>query len=136
MAAYYILLISHIQDIEKHSDRIYINILIFIRKMKLSLLIPFTTPPVRNSDSIQNLQSGDERNYSEPDSQGSRIVANLQGLAMAWDGAERRQQDRRDTPRRQENQGVLLDTRTGHDRRRTGRRASDQRPPGGFSFKA
>lgn len=104
--------------------------------MKLSLLIPFTTSPVRNTDSIQNLQSGDERNYSEPDYQSPRTVVNLPESDTEWDGTERRAQDRRDAPRRQERLGVLLDTRTGQDRRRAGRRASDQRPPGSFSFKA
>ncbi len=102
--------------------------------MRLALLIPFTTPPVRKPDSVQNLYFSNERNYREA-GEGPRTTIN-DNTDDHWDSSERRSQDRRQSPRRQENQEALLNTRSGQDRRRGGRRATDQLQAGGLFIKA
>jgi len=55
---------------------------------------------------------------------------------IEWDGIERRNQpDRRAKDRRQQGQESPLDTRTGNDRRRDGRRNTDPPSVGRLSIK-
>lgn len=122
------------KEIETTTDTGLISIDLYEEIMKLALLLPFTTPPIRKPDSIQNLYFGNERNYRET-AEGPRTVVREHQIDL-WDGTDRRQQERRQTPRRQENQEALLDTRSRQDRRRNGRRATDQLQAGGLFIKA
>jgi hypothetical protein len=97
--------------------------------MRTFAIQPYAVTAAHSPDSIQSLRQGD----GSTDDQ-ARAIVNLH--TAPWDGTERRQGDRRQQNRRQDSVDVLLDTRTSQDRRRQGRRATDQLPRGAFSFKA
>lgn len=72
------------------------------------------------------------------ESHGQPPTANDAGLlaSAGWDGTDRRNNtERRSSDRRQQGQESPLDTRTGNDRRRDGRRATDQQPVVHLSIK-
>ncbi len=112
--------------------------------MKLNAPIPpvFTVPdsvPVVGVDSIRPITPiGEEVALERREAREDRASAQEAGVPQEVEvpAVDRRlREERRDRERRQRQIPVLIDTRTGRDRRASARRDDDEPPPGGVDVK-